>query len=113
MMKKSFFPRPRSRFPRYAVAGLYLTFGLSTVALAAAADLNTGATGLCTLINSFVGKFLTAAGALGLIGSLFGLLAGAELSEGFKKILGVVAIVSLIMASPAIVAFVTGAQCNS
>lgn len=103
--------KKKYRFSPRAVTALYFTFGLSTAALAAVADLNTGATGLCTLIGSFVGKFLTAAGALGLIGSLFGLLSGAELTEGFKKILGVVAIVSLIMAAPAIITFVTGTAC--
>lgn len=51
--------------------------------------------GLCQLVNLLTGKYLFSLTVLAIIGSVSALIFGAEMTEGLKKIVGIIAIVSI------------------
>ena len=61
--------------------------------------------GLCQLVNILTGKYLFSLTILAIIGSISSLIFGAEMSEGLKKIVGIIAIVSIGLLAVTIVSF--------
>lgn len=86
---------PEIRRQRHAIVGALLMVVVNVAFAAGGEELGNG---ICQVVNLLTGKFLFGISVLAMLGGGSALLFGAELTDGVKKMVTIVAIVGMILA---------------
>lgn len=95
---------------RYVVAGVLLMIVANAAFAAGGDELGNG---ICQVVNLLTGKFLFGIAMLAMVGGGAALLFGAELTDGIKKMVTIVAIVGMIVSFGGILSFAYNALSSS
>ncbi|AMR78034.1 TrbC/VirB2 family protein [Cupriavidus nantongensis] len=102
-----------SKKQRNAIVGALLMIAVNVAFAANGDELGNG---ICQIVNLLTGKFLFGISVLSMVGGGSALLFGAELTDGVKKMVTVVAIVGMILSFGGILSLaynsMSGAACS-
>jgi len=102
-----------SKKQRHAIVGALLMVAVNVAFAANGDELGNG---ICQIVNLLTGKFLFGISVLSMVGGGSALLFGAELTDGVKKMVTVVAIVGMILSFGGILSLaynsMSGAACS-